>query len=186
MPELGEIQRGTEFHSYKDSCKYIWHACVLCGKERWVVLKKGKLDSLKCRACNGRLSMSGWKYEQNPNWKGGRHYDGQGYIRICLKPDDFFFSMTKKDGYVLEHRLVVAKALGRCLQPWEIVHHKRGYAKDDNRYPETLQLVTDDRHTQITILENKIKRLEKEIRLLRWQVKEIANQLQGNLFAKEK
>lgn len=95
--------------------------------------------------------------------------------------------MANKQGYVPEHRLVVAKCLGRCLQLWELVHHKHSRYpagsiedKQDNRYPENLQLVTDDRHKQITILEHRIKKLElsneelhKEVKLLRWQIKEL-------------
>lgn len=92
-------------------------------------------------------------------WKGGRYKIRGGYVMVWLSPDDFFHPMT--NGHVVgEHRLVVARALGRCLHSWEIVHHKDNYPKDDNRYPETLQLVTDDRHKQITILENEIGRLK--------------------------
>ena len=103
-----------------------------------------------------------------------------------MQSDDFFFSMADKSRYVLEHRLIVAKALGRCLHRWEIVHHlgtkyPKGSKEDkqDNRYPENLQLVTDDRHKQITILENRIGILEvkvedqsKFIKLLEWQLRE--------------
>ena len=67
--------------------------------------------------------------ERNPNWKGGRHYDAQGYVVIRL-PDG---SVTR------EHRLIAAQMLGRPLLPGEIVHHKNG-DKSDNR-PDNLEIL---------------------------------------------
>ena len=61
------------------------------------------------------------------NWKGGRRKDGNGYIRIYqpLHPH------ALNEGYVLEHRLVMEKKLGRYLIKDELVHHINGI-KDDN------------------------------------------------------
>jgi len=96
-------------------------------------------------------------------------------VKLC--PDDFFYSMAAADRYVFEHRLIMAKHLGRCLHSWEIVHHKN-HIRDDNQI-ENLQLISDDRHKQLTILENKIALLEgkvveqgKLIKLLQWQLKQ--------------
>ncbi len=149
MPRIGDIKKGS-----KNKPRLIWRACIDCGKERWVRMLHGKPERPLCLSCSKRG-------ERSYHWKGGRFTLRTGYVLVQLNPKDFFFSMADNRGYVYEHRLVVAKSLGRCLQSWEIVHHKEGHAKDDNRYPETLQLVTDDRHKQITILENRIKYLEK-------------------------
>ena len=157
------------------------YPCIDCGKERWVQFIRGKPVSQRCYICQGKANRGA----NHPTWKGGKTHDKAGYIYILLQPDDFFYSMVNKGNYVREHRLVVAKALGRCLQRWEIVHHKgtkypKGSKEDkaDNRYPENLQLISDDRHKQLTILENKIDRLligqqelKREIRLLRLQNK---------------
>jgi len=78
--------------------------------------------------------------------------------------------MVGMRGYVLEHRLIMAESLGRCLHRWEIVHHKgiryRGIENRADNLIDNLQLVSDDRHNQITLLESRIKVLEKRVTLL--------------------
>ncbi len=117
-------------------------------------------------------------------WKGGRRRSN-GYVAVWLQPDDFFFAMADKHQCVLEHRLAMAKQLGRSLQPWEIVHHKNGI-RDDNRI-ENLELTTKGSHS---LEHNKgyrdgyrqgygdgqskaLQELKQEIKLLQWQLREL-------------
>lgn len=59
-------------------------------------------------------------------WKGGHHLDQAGYRRVKLRKIDPFYAMCAPNGYVMEHRLVLARALGRLLHRDESVHHIDG------------------------------------------------------------
>lgn len=168
MPEIGEIRKAIDIEKHGTNT-FIWHACVDCGKVRWVMLIKGKPVYFLCRHCSDIKKGLQYRGDKSSQWKEGRRYE-RGYIEVKLQPSDFFFPMAMKGGYVLEHRLVVAKALGRCLQPWEIVHHKNGI-KDDNRYPENLQVISDLGHRQLTLLESKIDKLLEMQRELKTEIK---------------
>lgn len=163
--ELEEIGKDTEIGK-RDGRKYIWHACIDCGKKRWVELDKGKSSYELCRSCAAkRRSKECLEYgEKNRNWKGGRTKTSKGYIEVLLPKDDFFYPMAHHNSYVSEHRLVVAKKLGRCLQPWEIVHHKgiryKGIENKSDNLEDNLELVSDIGHKQITYMEKNFKQLK--------------------------
>ncbi|KKM06388.1 hypothetical protein LCGC14_1744490 [marine sediment metagenome] len=192
MPLLGDLTRGLQI-GLRNNHLHMYAACALCGKERWVHLRNGKPQSERCVQCKNRGSrwskerIANWARENHYKWKGGTYTNKAGYVLIRLYPDDLFYTMANGVGNVLEHRLVVAKALGRCLQSWEIVHHRRGFAKDDNRYPQSLQLVTVDHHNQLTIMEGKLDRLLQaqgdlltEIRLLRLENRRLREQRESD------
>jgi hypothetical protein len=63
-----------------------------------------------------------------------------GYV-ITFKPEH---PNCKSDGYVMEHRVIMAAHLGRPLRDDEVVHHKNGI-KSDNRL-ENLQLLNPSQH----------------------------------------
>ena len=181
MPD--EEKALTIFEAVGDSRK-INVECPICHKTRQMSKSKYELKKLHGVCLKCYTSQRG---ELHSTWKGGKTKNAGGYVRVKLQPSDFFFPMADCANYVFEHRLVVAQSLGRCLHQWEIVHHKKGYAKDDNRYPETLQLVTSDKHNQYTIMETKVAKLTRkliglqsqvkeqnsQIRLLQWQVKQL-------------
>lgn len=76
--------------------------------------------------------------ESHGSWRGGRCIDNAGYVIVLLTPDDAWLFPDRVTPYVLEHRLVMARSMGRPLLASETVHHING-SKTDNRL-ENLQL----------------------------------------------
>lgn len=77
----------------------------------------------------------------NPAWKGGvTYFKSHGnYKRVkYVRCPDEYKDMARQDGYVAEHRLVMAKHLGRPLTSKEVVHHIN-HDPHDNRL-ENLKL----------------------------------------------
>jgi len=133
LPQMGDTRR-NKYHQ-----KQVWQACRDCGRERWVNLigEANEPRALRCVRCAN--------LNNHNNWKGGRCLLPSGYIFIKLYPDAFFFPMAGKQGYVMEHRLAMAKHLGRLLHSFEKVHHKNGI-RNDNRL-ENLELTSNGAHT---------------------------------------
>lgn len=170
MPKIGDIVMGREIGHKNSDNKYVWTACVDCGKERWVHLRKGKPESLRCYSCakkGERNSNFGIFGKDNSSWKGGRIKTSQGYILVWISHKSPFLKMKidTNHNYIFEHRLIMAKRLNRCLESWEIVHHKN-HIRDDNRV-ENLELLKRTDHQILTLLEIENKKLKKENKLLR-------------------
>jgi hypothetical protein len=92
----------------------------------------------------------------HPNWRGGRRKLSQGYIYIWQPKHP----LASKEGYVMEHRLVMEKHLGRYLTPAECVHHLNGI-KDDNRLENLSLLRNHGENTKLHFKEsNRVIELE--------------------------
>ena len=153
----------------KGSAKLIAITCPDCGKTRQVHPYHYKYEgfSRRCLHCHCLLMNAQKKGKLGANWKGGRNPTGDGAIRRYIFKDNPFFPMINREeavgGYVLEHRLIIAEYLGRCLKPQEIVHHLNGI-RDDNRI-ENLILVNAQNHEKRTLvkaLQRRIKELEED------------------------
>ncbi len=159
MPDLGDIASGKEL-GYKSEGYRVWAACTHCEKERWSVRKSdGSPVTEMCRVCSAKHNQQHPYGSDHHNWKGGSLL--QGYVIVQVHPDDPMISMAGSARRCFEHRLVVARALGRPLKRHEIVHHIN-HVKDDNRL-QNLQLFSSSRHNQISILEDRIAVLERKL-----------------------
>lgn len=155
IPRVGDISR-RDREGLQGRSRIIWAACSMCGAERWTMLSlyRKQNGDVRCQSCVGKVAMASGRMRSaqhrldcsclrcrimrgelsrgsNPSWAGGRTSRG-GYCAIKVFRDDPIYPMTDRDGYVLEHRAVMARALGRTLASYEHVHHINGI-KTDNR-----------------------------------------------------
>lgn len=107
-------------------------ACEACGNGY-------QPDSSKSRFCSRQCAAKAMGLAKRK----GPMRTLRGYVILYL-PDH---PMSNKQGYLLEHRKVMADVLGRMLLPSEVVHHKNE-VKDDNR-PENLEVLLKREHDRI-------------------------------------
>src|ERR1039458_665752 len=119
--------------------------CAACGKMFWRNAKylDRRAKPVCSRKCNGVFRGMDWAKHghkgaaarktftrmygpKNPAWKGGVTYRNRHGNYVSVKyircPIDLI-SMARTDGYVMEHRAVMARWIGRQLIRVECVHH---------------------------------------------------------------
>ena len=133
-------EKGIETPSRDESAKMTW--------KNHVHPRRGKMG-VDC-PCYGKPMSERWRKKMIPIWKENgdrkrlyRKKQSDGYI-LVYSPNH---PSADRTGYVLEHRIVFEKHIGRILCATEIVHHVNG-KKDDNRI-ENLELVSRSEHAKI-------------------------------------
>lgn len=104
-----------------------------------------------------KMSESHKNKFKNPNEFGGHKKKRRdGYIEIYCPNHP----SANKSGYVMEHILIMEKAIGRHITKDEVIHHKNRI-RDDNRI-ENLDLMTLKKHASYHMKERWKERKEKE------------------------
>ena len=116
-------------------------------KERIKLSQQGNSyrKGYKC-SISTRLKMSfskTGKFIKPSKFGGHRKRRNDGYIAVYVPTHPF----AGKEGYVMEHILVVENSIKRYLKPDEVVHHVNRI-RDDNRI-ENLQLMNFKEHASL-------------------------------------
>ncbi len=142
--EIALSRKQSEESKLKNRISHLGKKHKKITKNKISIALKGKKKKLFTEAHLKNLSKShlGKNGEKASNWRGGKVNNGEGYIMVYLPWHKF--ARNKK--YVLEHRFVMEKHLGRYLQPQEIVHHIDGNTKN-NKISNLMLFPTQKAHT---------------------------------------
>lgn len=132
--------------------------CPVCGKDFLRKPWKNITCSRECAAKYRSMQAQNKKKDklEDRKWDGIERKDmwvvesriqSNGYIwaKCPQHPNSF------KDGYILEHRIVVENYLGRLLRKDEVVHHKDG--NKTNNDISNLVVLTQQEHSRLHFLE---------------------------------
>ena len=115
-----------------------------CGKKtkiaRYTDRGRGYIKGKPLKFLQGHSVANAKRGREHFNYKGGRYTFTNGYIMVH-SPNS---PMANCDGYVLEHRLVMAEHIGRPLTRDEHIHHLNGNVQD-NRV-DNLEIVSRSQH----------------------------------------
>jgi len=159
-PVLGDVAT-TKSLGYSGRGIMLYLACPSCGVARWV--RRSTIDTI-CVHCVPKLYG-----KENPKWSGGKKTK-RGYTFTKIGKNDPMFVMADRNGWVLEHRLIVARRIGRPLVRGEVVHHINGVKPDNS--DSNLQLLSERTHSshlvmtklqqRVCLLENRLTIMEAE------------------------
>ena len=154
-----KIYKGKKHPMWIDGRYSVSKKCIVCGK-KFIGEHIRKVCSTKCSA---ELKKTNGKGSRNGMWKGGRTGGGENYFYVLMPKHPF----ANKACYILEHRIVMEKIIGRYLAKDEVVHHKNNI-KSDNR-PKNLQLMKKKEHDSYHSLKRSrnLVELNKQVDLLR-------------------
>lgn len=181
-------------HAFDPSGEYDGEIKRLYCEERITTTKIGQMFGVNGQTIVRRLERMGIE-RVGANWHtnpesaplgDGRSLDKGGYILTKLQWDDPYYPMANAAGYAREHRLVMARHLGRCLEPWEVVHHIN-HVRTDNRV-ENLELSETSLHSTESVAHESLVHLKREnvllrecVRALRDEIAELRTELKGRV-----
>ena len=114
-----------------------------CGQKANLALYSSKRENCVKGQPRNYLPGHHRRGKPSPNYKNGRTKGPSNSI-YCLSHGH---PRAEPHGYVLEHRLVAEKALGKYLPNKAVVHHNNGI-RNDNR-PENLTICEDENYHKL-------------------------------------